>query len=123
MVLFRIALSVFSLANVACWAVLAWAWAVRPAWAARLPLGLGTDSRYQTSVPVWARLAAAIAAFWGAAAVIYLTVNDANRLAFVALIVVAAIFLILGIGAAARVYQVLQMPRSSAVPMGRQKAS
>lgn len=108
--------------NVAFWAVLAWAWAVRPAWAARIPLGLGTDQRYRTPVPTWARLAAAVAAFWSVAAVLYLIVNSANRLAFVALFALAAIFLILGIGAAARVYQVLQMPRPSAVQRPRQKA-
>ena len=52
-------------------------------------------------------------AFWAVAAVLYLTVYGANRLAFIALFVLAAIFLILGIGAAARVYTVLQPPKSS----------
>src|SRR5713226_3940580 len=108
----RIALSVFAILNVVFWAVLAWTWAVKPAWAARLPLHLGTDQRYRSSVPVWARLAAAVAAFWAVAAVLYLTVYAANRLAFIALFVLAAIFLILGIGAAARVYTVLQLPKN-----------
>jgi hypothetical protein len=120
---FRIALSVFSLLNVAFWAVLAWVWAVRPAWAARLPLGLGTNPRYRTGVPTWARLAAAVAAFWAVAAVIYLTQNGSNRVAYVALVVVAAVFLILGIGAAARVYTVLQTPKSGMMFDRQKKAS
>ena len=109
----RVALSVFAILNVVFWAVLAWTWAVKPSWAARLPMGLGTDQRYQSPVPVWARLAAAVAAFWAVAAVLYLTVYAANRLAFIALFVMAVIFLILGIGAAARVYRVLQLPKGS----------
>ena len=123
MTLLRVLLSVFSIVNVAFWAVLAWSWAVKPVWAAKLPLGLGNAPRSQMSVPVWARLAAAVAAFWAVAAVLYLTVYEANRLAFVALFVLAIIFLILGIGAAARVYQVLQMPASSSMPRRQQKAS
>jgi hypothetical protein len=125
MTFLRVVLSVFSILNVAFWAVLAWTWAVKPAWAARLPLGLGSDQRYRTTVPVWGRLAAAVAAFWAVAAVLYLTVYSENRLAFVALFVLAVIFLILGIGAAARIYQVLQMPKGSAVsfPPRQQRAS
>src|SRR5712691_11935904 len=119
MTFLRVALSVFAILNVVFWAVLAWTWAVKPAWAARLPLGLGTDQRYQSAVPVWARLAAAIAGFWAVAAVLYLTVYAANRLAFIALFVLAAIFLILGIGAAARVYTVLQLPKPSMMRQAR----
>lgn len=119
---FRIALSVFSLLNVVFWALLAWAWAIRPAWAARLPLNLGTDPRFK-GVPTWARLAAAVAAFWAVAAVIYLTQNGSNRVAYVALVVVAAIFLILAIGAAARVYTVLQMPKSGMASFRQKRAS
>ena len=115
----RLALSVFAILNVVFWALLAWTWAVKPSWAARLPLQLGTDQRYQASVPVWARLAAAVAAFWAVAAVLYLTVYAANRLAFIALFVLAAIFLILGIGAAARVYTVLQLPKPSMMGQAR----
>jgi hypothetical protein len=115
----RIALSVFAILNVVFWALLAWTWAVKPAWAARLPLGLGTDKRYQSAVPVWARLAAAIAAFWAVASVLYLTVYTGDRLAFVALFTMAAIFLILAIGAAARVYTVLQLPKDSMMGMPR----
>jgi hypothetical protein len=111
MTFLRVVLSVFAILNVVFWALLAWVWAVKPAWAAHLPLQLGTDQRYRSSVPVWARLAAAIAAFWAVAAVLYLTVYAANRLAFIALFVMAVIFLILGIGAAARVYHVLQLPK------------
>src|SRR5438132_11719068 len=122
MTFFRIALSVFAILNVVFWALLAWTWAVKPAWAARLPLGLGSDKRYQTAVPVWARLAAAVAAFWAVAAVLYLTVYAANRLAFIALFVLAAIFLILGIGAAARVYTVLQLPKTSMMGQARSRA-
>jgi hypothetical protein len=119
MTFLRVALSIFSILNVVFWALLAWVWAVKPAWAARIPLNLGTDKRYVTTVPVWARLAAAIAAFWAVAAVLYLTVYVSNRLAFVALFVMAAIFLILGIGAAARVYSVLQMPKPSMMRQAR----
>jgi hypothetical protein len=117
MTLLRIALSVFAILNVVFWALLAWTWAVKPAWAARLPLGLGSDKRYQSAVPVWARLAAAIAGFWAVAAVLYLTVYSGDRLAFVALFTMAAIFLILAIGAAARVYTVLQLPKDSMMGM------
>jgi hypothetical protein len=117
----RIALSVFAILNVVFWALLAWTWAVKPAWAARLPLGLGTDKRYQSAVPVWARLAAAIAAFWAVASVLYLTVYTGDRLAFVALFTMAAIFLILAIGAAARVYSVLQLPKDSMMGMPRRQ--
>ena len=125
MTFLRVALSIFSILNVVFWAVLAWAWAVKPAWTARLPLGLGTDPRFKAAgVPVWARLAAAIAAFWAVAAVIYLTVMLSDRLASVALIVMAAIFLILGLGAAARVYTVLQLPKVSMMrPQQRRQAS
>src|SRR5437868_953295 len=120
MTFLRVVLSIFAILNVVFWALLAWAWAVKPSWTARLPLRLA-DSRYMTSVPVWARLAAAIAAFWAVAAVLYLTVYSSNRLAFVALFVLAAIFLILGIGAAARVYQVFQMPKNSMLTMPRRQ--
>lgn len=125
MTFFRILLSLFSIVNVVFWAVLAWAWAVKPAWAAKIPFGLGNNPRFVSTVPVWARLAAAIAAFWAVAAVLYLTVYEANRLAFVALFVLAAIFLILGLGAAARIYQVLQMGKVPAItqPRRQQRAS
>jgi hypothetical protein len=125
MTFLRILLSVFSIVNVVFWAVLAWSWAVKPAWAAKLPLGLGKAPHAESSVPVWARLAAAVAAFWAVAAVLYLTVYEANQLAFVALFVMAAIFLILGIGAAARIYQVLQMPAAAVMqlPRGQRRAS
>ncbi len=122
MTFLRVLLSVFSILNVAFWAMLAWAWAIKPAWAARLPFKLGTDMRYRTSVPTWARLAAAVAAFWAVASVLYLTVRASNRIAFVALFVTAAIFLILGIGAAARVYRVLQLPKRPAVVAPRKRA-
>jgi hypothetical protein len=119
MTLLRVVLSIFAILNVVFWALLAWVWAVKPAWAARIPLNLGIDKRYSPSVPVWARLAAAIAAFWAVAAVLYLTVYAANRIAFIALFVLAAIFLILGIGAAARVYTVLQLPKNSMLGQAR----
>src|SRR3989442_12193289 len=114
MTLLRVVLSVFSILNVAFWAMLAWAWAIKPAWAARLPFKLGTDMRYRTSVPTWARLAAAVAAFWAVATVLYLTVFMSNRVAFIALFVTAAIFLILRIGSAARLFWVFQLPNASA---------
>jgi len=119
MTFLRVVLSIFAILNVVFWALLAWVWAVKPSWAARMPLNLGTDERFKTSVPVWARLAAAVAAFWAVAAVLYLTVYAANRLAFIALFVLAAIFLILGIGAAARVYTVLQLPKPSMMGQAR----
>jgi hypothetical protein len=122
MSLFRWALSIFSILNVVFWALLAWVWAVQPSWAARIPLGLGTNARYRVAVPTWARLAAAIAAFWAVAAIMYLVLNSSNRLAFVALFVLAAIFLILGIGAAARVYNVLQLPKAPAAAPRPQQA-
>jgi hypothetical protein len=119
MTFLRVLLSIFAILNVVFWALLAWVWAVKPSWAARIPLHLGTDERFKTSVPVWARLAAAVAAFWAVAAVLYLTVYAANRLAFIALFVLAAIFLILGIGAAARIYTVLQLPKHSMMGQAR----
>jgi len=121
MTFLRVVLSVFAILNVVFWALLAWTWAVKPAWAARLPLNLGTDQRFRTTVPVWGRLAAAVAAFWAVAAVLYLTVYSANRLAFIALFVLAVIFLILGIGAAARVYRVLQLPKGSMLTVPRRQ--
>jgi len=121
MTFLRVALSVFAILNVVFWALLAWVWAVKPSWAARLPLNLGSDQRYKTSMPVWARLAAAVAAFWAVAAVLYLTVYAADRVAFVALFVMATIFLILGIGAAARVYTVLQLPKGSMMTQPRRQ--
>src|SRR5437660_11902658 len=103
MTFLRVVLSVFAILNVVFWALLAWTWAVKPSWAARLPLNLGTDQRFRTTVPVWGRLAAAVGAFGAVAAVRYLTDYSANRLAVVALCVRAAVCLILGRGGAARV--------------------
>src|SRR5437588_7469038 len=80
MTFLRVVLSIFAILNVVFWALLAWVWAVKPSWAARIPLNLGSDERFKTAVPVWARLAAAVAAFWAVAAVLYLTVYAANRL-------------------------------------------
>jgi hypothetical protein len=85
-------------------------------------LKLGTTDRYRL-VPAWARLAAAVAAFWSVAGVVYLVSVDANPLALVALIVLAAILLILGIGAAARVYHVLQLPEQTSFPKRKQPAA
>jgi len=122
MTVFRWALSIFSILNVAFWAMLAWAWALQPAWAARLPLQLGSRHPGNAPAPTWARLAAAIAGFWSVAAVLYLILAVSNRLAFIALFVLAAVFLILGIGAAARVYGVLQLPKQPAMDHRRQQA-
>ncbi|TMG35576.1 MAG: hypothetical protein E6H92_11240 [Chloroflexi bacterium] len=122
MTFLRIVLGIFSILNVVFWAVLAWVWAVKPSWAGRLPLQLGTTDRYRL-VPAWARLAAAVAAFWSVAGVVYLVSVDANPLALVALIVLAAILLILGIGAAARVYHVLQLPEQTSFPKRKQPAA
>jgi len=122
MTFLRIVLGIFSILNVVFWAVLAWVWAVKPSWAGRLPLQLGTTDRYRL-VPAWGRLAAAVAAFWSVAGVVYLVSVDANPLALVALIVLAAILLILGIGAAARVYHVLQLPEQTSFPKRKQPAA
>jgi hypothetical protein len=122
MTFLRWVLSVFAIVNVVFWALLAWVWAIRPAWGGRLPFRLGTDDRYRKTVPTWARLAAALAAFWSVAAVLYLVLSIAHPLALIALIVLAAIFLILGIGAAARVYTVLQLPKSVATGGRQQQA-
>src|SRR2546429_9261334 len=113
MTFLRVVLSIFAILNVVFWALLAWVWAVKPSWAARIPLNLGTDERFKTSVPVWARLAAAVAAFWAVAAVLYLTGYAADRPAVIALFGPAPIFPILGIGAAARGHTVLQLPKPS----------
>jgi hypothetical protein len=118
----RVLLSLFAIVNVAFWAILAWVWAAKPTWAARVPLGLGTDPRY-LKAPAWARLAAAVAAFWSVAATLYLAKVASDPLAFIILFVLAAIFLILGIGAASRVYKVLQMgPTSPSAPNRQQRA-
>src|SRR2546423_4078982 len=116
MTFLRVALSVFAILNVIFWALLAWVWAVKPSWAARLPLNLGTDQRYQTPVPVWARLAAAVAAFWAVAAVLYLTVYAAGPPALIAPFVMAVLFLIPGIGAPPRAYSVRHPPHGSLLP-------
>src|SRR2546425_9057942 len=98
MTFLRVVLSIFAILNVVFRALLAWVWAVKPSWAARIPLNLGTDQRFKTAVTVWARLAAAVAAFWAVAAVLYLTRYAPNRPAFIAPFVLAAILLILRIG-------------------------
>src|SRR5256885_10261053 len=113
MTFLRVALSIFAILNVVFWAVLAWAWAVKPAWTARLPLRLGTDQRFRTPVPVWGRLAAAVAAFWAGAAVLYLTVYAGNQLAIIALFALSANFLIPGLGPLARVYTEIRLPTRS----------
>src|SRR5204862_8057702 len=109
MTFLRVVLSIFAILNVVFWALLALVWAVKPSWAARIPLNLGSDERFKTAVPVWARLAAARAALWAGAAVLYLTMYAAKRLAVLALLLLAAIFLITGIEAAERVSHVLQL--------------
>ena len=107
--LVRALLSLFALANAAGWAALAAAWAYRPEWAERLPLQLGTHERYLRAAPAWARLAAALTAFWTLAAGLYLTAGrDAPPLVIVALFTAAAACLIVAIGAATAVYRVLQ---------------
>src|SRR5260370_10071574 len=109
----RVLLSIFAILNVVFWALLAWVWAVKPAWAARIPLNLGTDKRYATSVPVWGRLAAAVAAFWAVAAVLYLTVDPPNRPGVLAPFVMGPIFLLLWVVPAPPGYNVLQLPKNS----------
>jgi len=78
--------------------------------------------RSKSSVLTWARLAAAIAGFWAVMAALYLTVWTPNRVAVVALFVAAAVFLILALGAAARIYQVLQKGKVPAIIERRQRA-
>src|SRR2546429_8141985 len=119
MTFLRVVLSIFAILNVVFWALLAWVWAVKPSWAARIPLNLGSDQRFKTSVPVWARLAAAVAAFWAVAAGLDPTVDRANRPAVNAPFLLAAVFLLLGIGAPARGYTVVPLPQTSMMGQAR----
>ena len=107
--LVRVLLSLFALANAAAWGALGAAWALRPEWAERLPLQLGTHERYLKAAPAWARLAAALTGFWTLAAALYLTVgHNTAGLIIVVLFTLAAACLIVAIGAATAVYRVLQ---------------
>ena len=107
--LVRGTLTLFALLNAASWAALAAAWALRPEWAERLPLQLGTHERYRKASPLWARLALALTGFWTLAAGLYLTAGH-NTAPFIviALFTAAAACLIVAIGAATAVYRALQ---------------
>ena|SRR5207253_11439380 len=121
--LVRASLSLFAVLNAAAWAALAAAWALRPEWAERLPLQLGTHERYLKAAPVWARLALALAGFWTLAAVLYLTAgHDTAPFIVLALFTAAAAFLIVAIAAATAVYRALQPEPLPIVPEGGQQA-
>jgi hypothetical protein len=116
-------LTVFALLNAAGWASLAGAWAFRPTWAERLPLQLGTHERYLKAAPVWAKLGAALAAFWMFAAALYLTAgHNSAPFVVIALFTAAAASLIVAIGAAAAVYRALQPDPLPVLPEGGQQA-
>jgi hypothetical protein len=107
--LVRASLSIFALLNAAGWAALAAAWWFRPEWAERLPLELGTHERYLKAAPVWARLALALAGFWGLAAALYLTAgHNTAPLIVIGLFTAAAACLIVAIAAAGAVFRALQ---------------
>lgn len=119
----RAFLFVFALVNAASWGALAFAWSVRPEWAERLPLQLGTHERYLKAAPVWARLGAALTGFWTLAAALYLTAgHNTAPLIVVALFTAAAACLIVAIGAAAGVYQALQPEPLPVTPESGQQA-
>jgi hypothetical protein len=102
-------LTLFALLNAASWAALGAAWALRPEWAERLPMQLGTHERYRKAAPVWARLALALTGFWTLAASLYLTAgHNTAPLIVIALFTAAAACLIVAIGAAAAVYRALK---------------
>ena len=119
----RGALSLFALVNAGGWAALALAWSLRPEWAERLPLQLGTHERYLKAASVWARLAFALTGFWTLAAALYLTAgHNTPALVVIALFTAAAACLIVAIGAAAAVYRALQPEPLPAAPEGGQQA-
>ena len=119
----RAGLSLFAVLNAAGWAALAAAWAFRPEWAERLPLQLGTHERYLRAAPAWARLAAALTAFWSLAAILYLTAgHNTAPLVVIGLFTAAAACLIVAIGAAAAVFRVLQPEPLPVAPEGGQQA-
>src|SRR2546427_13242597 len=113
MTFLRVVLSIFAILNVVFWALLAWVWAVKPSWAARIPLNLGTDQRFKTALAVWARLASAVAAFWAVAAGLYLAAHAPHRLAVHAPFVLDSLWHSHEIGQAARVDTGASQPRPS----------
>lgn len=121
--LVRLLLFAFALANAAAWAGLACAWRFRPDWSEHLPWQLGTHERYRKAAPAWARLALALAAFWALAAGLYISAGlTTARFVVVTLFTASAACLILGIGAAAAVYRVLQPDPLPTLPDGGQQA-
>ncbi len=81
-------------------------------------------ARYLKGAPAWARLSAAMAGFWIAAAGLY-AVGDpsANRAAVIVLFVIASIFLIIGIVAGGSVFRTLGFADdSSPAAPGRQQS-
>lgn len=119
----RAGLFLFAVINAAGWGALAVAWSVRPEWAERLPLQLGTHERYLKAASVWARLAAALTGFWTLAAALYLTAgHNTAPLVVIALFTAAAACLIVAIGAAAAVYRALQPDPLPVAPETGQQA-
>jgi hypothetical protein len=121
--LLRGSLSLFALLNAAGWAALAAAWAVRPEWAERLPLQLGTHERYLKAAPVWARLGTALTGFWTLAAALYLTAGQ-NTAPFIVigLFTAAAACLIVAIAAAGAVYGAVRPDPLPIALEGREQA-
>ena len=116
-------LSLFALLNAAGWAALAAAWALRPEWAERLPLELGTHERYLKAAPLWARLATSLTGFWTLAAALYLTAgHNSAPLIVVGLFTAAAACLIVAIGAATAVFRALQPDPLPVAPESSQQA-
>src|SRR5437667_12761919 len=103
MTFLRVVLSIFAILNVVFWALLAWVWAVKPSWASRIPLNLGTDERFKTSVPVRTLVAAGVPLLRPVSAVLYLRLEAVDCLAFIGPVALASIFLIVAIAAAAGV--------------------
>jgi hypothetical protein len=121
--LVRVLLFLFALVNAAGWGALAFAWSLRPEWAERLPLQLGTHERYLKAAPVWGRLAAALTGFWTLAAALYLTAgHNTAPLIVIALFTAAVACLIVAIGAAAAVYRALQPEPLPVTPETGQQA-
>ncbi len=125
--LLRATLSAFALANAAFWAILAAAWSWRRDWPARLSVRFGTPvrhTRYLKGAPAWARLSAAMAGFWIAAAGLYVVGDpSANRAAVIVLFVIASIFLIIGIVAGGLVFRTLGFgDESSPAAPGREQS-
>jgi len=113
----RVLLSLFALLNAACWGVLAVLWNRRPDWDQHLPFTLTIirgRERALMAAPKWARLSAALAGFWVAAAGLYRVSDAGNQAAVIVLFTIASCFLIIGIVAGGSVYRTLAYEDRSA---------